>query len=90
MEYEAGILGLWSGNSSHDEKKMVMPGLCADTHMKDCIFSFYLTGLSGLSYLDFGIIDSSIVKNPSESVWIDIQQSDLWRYTVTGFRWDPK
>ena len=50
-DYEAGILGMWSGNEpGYDNTEMLLPGLCADSLLlkdQECIFSFYLTGTSG-------------------------------------------
>lgn len=85
-----GILGMWSGNfPDYDKSEMLMPGLCDDTLLTDCSFSWYLTGVSGTSYIDFGTPDSSIVTDPSESAWIDIAESPWWSSTVKGFRWGP-
>ena len=69
---------------------MVMRGLCRDGSLEVCIFSFYLTGTSGSSYIDFGTIDTSIVTDPSETAWIDIEEADEWGNRLNGFRWGPE
>ena len=67
-----------------------MPQLCQDSSLEVCVFSFYLTGTSGSSYIDFGIVDPLIVTEPSESAWIDIEETDEWGNRVNGFRWGPE
>jgi hypothetical protein len=70
---------------------MLMPGLFADSTITENIFSFYMTGLDGASYIDFGTVDSSIVVNDADVVWIDIEDDDYWwTSSVTGFRWGPE
>ena len=68
-----------------------MPSLCKDSSLTDCIFSFYLTGTDGSSYIDFGTPDTSIVTDVNESVWINIEAEDpWWTSKVNGFRWGPE
>ena len=57
-----------------------MQGLCADSAaMKDnCVFSFYMTGLSGSSYIDFGAINTAIVKDAKKLVTLDILDNEYW------------
>jgi len=82
---------MWSGNYWQDNRnEMVMRGLCRDGSLEVCIFSFYLTGTSGSSYIDFGTIDTSIVTDPSETAWIDIQEADEWGNRLNGFRCGPE
>lgn len=88
-DYEDGILGMWSGNvSGYDNTEMLMPGLVTDSTITEEIFSFYMTGLSETSYIDFGTIDSSVVTDSSDITWISIESENYWwTNKVTGFRW---
>lgn len=89
-DYEDGILGLWSGNrDGYNDFEMLMPGLYDDDVISEQTFSFYLTGLSGTSYIDFGPIDTSLVTDTDQILWMDIIDDDYWwTQKVTGFRWD--
>ena len=90
-EDEDGILGMWAGNTgSSDETEMLMPNLVADSTISDNIFSFYMTDTDGQSYIDFGAIDSSVVTNSGDVVYIDSESSEWWKNQVTGFRWGPE
>jgi hypothetical protein len=72
-EEEGGILGLWSGNTFfNDPSVMMMPGLCADSSMTECVFSFYLTTTAGSSYIDFGAINTSIVTDDTKIAKMDV------------------
>ena len=72
-DYEDGILGMWSGNRiGYSNTEMLMTGLFADNAISENVFSFYLTGLSGTSYIDFGPIDTSLVTDTSQILWMDI------------------
>ena len=88
---EGGILGLWSGNiSEYDTSFMMMPGLCASSSMTECVFSFYITGTTGSSYIDFGAINESIVTDTTKIAKMDIlgdEGKGFWSQKVTGFRW---
>ena len=65
-----------------------MHGICADsTVIKECIFSFYLTGTAGNSYIDFGTVNPEIETKPDESAWIDIEKNPWWSSKLNGFRW---
>lgn len=65
-----------------------MLGLAADSTITESVFSFYMTGLSGSSYIDFGTIDSSVVTDSAQIAWIDILSEDYWwTNKITGFRW---
>ena len=78
-DYEDGILGLWSGGKTgYDNAEMLMPGLFADSTITENVFSFYMTGLDGASYIDFGAVDPSIVTDPNETFWLDITSENLW------------
>ena len=67
---------------------MFMHGLCDRGVISDCVFSFYLTGTYGSSYIDFGTPNPSIVKDSSKLLYLDIIDDDLyWTSKITGFRW---
>jgi len=47
-----------------------------------------MTGLDGSSYIDFGAVDSSVVTDTDETLWLDITSENYWwSQKVTGFRW---
>lgn len=89
-DYEDGILGMWSGNrNGYSDAEMLQPGLFDDNVITQNVFSFYLTGLFGTSYIDFGAIDTSLVTDTNDILWMDILDNDYWwTQKVTGFRWD--
>jgi len=65
-----------------------MHGICGDRSIIiECIFSFYLTGTSESSYIDFGQVNSVIETKPDESAWIDIEKNPWWSSKLNGFRW---
>ena len=56
-DYMDGILGLWSGNTAdedYDLTEMLIPTMKEQGVITTEMFSFYLTGLEGESYIDFG------------------------------------
>lgn len=67
-----------------------MPALCTAISLSECVFSFYLTGTSTSSYIDFGTPDSSIAKVDNDKTWISIAENNYWSSTIKGFRWGPE
>jgi len=54
----------------------------------EATFSWYMTGLSGTSYIDFGTPDPSIVGDGSNVLWIPAKEnSSWWSNDVTGMIW---
>ena len=52
------------------------------------IFSFYLSGESGQSYIDFGLPNTAVYKDASLYVSIPVKaNSPYWTNTVSGVRW---
>jgi len=90
-DYEDGIIGLWSGNtlnSLYDDATMFMPKMTADSTITQKVFSWYMTGQSGKSYIDFGAPNTAVYSSPSSLFWIDILSDDYWwTNRVTGVRW---
>lgn len=89
---EDGIIGLWSGNlTGVDNSDMLMSRLCAQSKLlTDCVFSFYMTGTTESSFIDFGTINPSIVTDLSKVAKLDVLGDDgegFWSQKVTGFRW---
>jgi len=84
---EDGILGMWSGNhSSADTSEMLMTQMAADSDITEQTFSYYLTGLSGQSYLDFGTPNTSVMDG--SPIYISINSENYWWASdLTGFRW---
>lgn len=55
------------------------------------VFSFYLTGESGDSYIDFGTPNTAAMSDPADIVYIDILDNYYhWEEYVTGVRWGPE
>lgn len=85
---EDGILGMWSGNSSSaDQNEMFMVHLKADSDIAEQTFSFYMTGVDGDSYIDFGTPNSAVMNGSPTYITID-SDNDWWSSALTGFRWD--
>ena len=85
VDYSNGIIGLWSGNSLYAKQdEIFMNKLMASSDISEKIFSFYLTGVKGQSYIDFGAPNQSVMA--SKITYIDIKQSLYWMSEVTGFR----
>ena len=78
---------MWSGNhSSADTSEMLMTGMAADSDIAEQTFSYYLTGLSGQSYLDFGTPNTSVMDG--SPIYISIKSENYWWSSdLTGFRW---
>ena len=87
-DYEDGILGMWSGiTDSADQSEMFMNGLMANGGISEKTFSFYLTGVDGDSYIDFGAPNESVMDG--DITWIEINEtSDWWTSDLTSFRFD--
>ena len=83
-----GILGLWSGNhSSADTSEMFMTHMSADSDITENVFSFYMTGMDGESYIDYGTPNTSVMDG--SPIYISIMSSNYWWSSdLTGFRWD--
>ena len=65
---------------------MIMTGMGTDSDIAEKVFSYYLTGLSGQSYLDFGTPNSSVYTDGV--IYIDILSENYWwSSNLTGFRW---
>ena len=88
-DYEDGIIGLWTGNYfGYDDTKLIMPRLHEAGVFEDNMFSFFLTGTSGDSYIDFGTPNPAAMSNPDDVIYIPIVDSDpWWTNYVSGFRW---
>lgn len=87
--YEDGIIGLWSGNKSGNfDEEMFMHKMYTDSTIDEKVFSFYLTGLSGSSYIDFGTPNTAVMSDPADIVYIDIESEDRWwTAQLQGLRW---
>ena len=63
-----------------------MPAMKASSNISEETFSFYMTGLDGQSYLDFGTPNPSLMDG--DPIYIDIQDENLWwTEQLVGFRW---
>jgi len=87
-EEEAGVLGMWSGNHSYaTASQMFMTEFDDDSDVSEKTFSFYMTGLDGESYIDFGTPNTAVMDG--SPIYISIESSNLWwSAALTGFRWD--
>lgn len=88
--YEDGIIGLWSGNTNsltYDSTQMFVPEMVTDSTITDKVFSWYMSGLAGKTYIDFGTPNSAIY-DAAELIWIPIESNDYWWTSkITGIRW---
>ena len=86
---EDGILGLWSGNSSTaDKTEQFVPEMAKSGAITKKVFSFYLSGLSGRSYIDFGEPNTAVYKDASLYVSMPIKSANkYWTNTISGLRW---
>jgi len=69
--YEDGIIGMKHGETGANDPGLYVPQLKASEAIGETIFSFYMTNLSGQSYIDFGTPDESIIGDGSEIFWLD-------------------
>ena len=78
---------MWSGNrSGADTTEMFMYKMYPDSTITERTFSFYMTGLDGQSYLDFGAPNPTLMADVP--IYIDIQDENLWwTEQLVGFRW---
>ena len=88
--YEDGIIGLWSGNTnsiSYDKTMMFVPEMVTDSTITDKVFSWYMSGKAGKTYIDFGTPNSSIYDN-AKLIYIPIKDNNYWwTNSITGVRW---
>ena len=86
----AGVLGMWSGNSpSLDQEEMFMNKMVETSLIDKNIFSFYLTGVDGDSYIDFGEPNPAAMSDPADLVYMDvIDDTPFWTEYVTGIRFE--
>lgn len=67
---------------------MIMPKLSENSDITEQTFSFYLTGLFGDSYIDFGEPNAALIGS-DPVVYLDIEdESKYWTSKISGFRWD--
>lgn len=67
---------------------MFVPWMKTKGALTEATFSWYMTGLSGTTYIDFGTPDPSIIGDGSNIFWMDINQGSLfWENYVYGFKW---
>ena len=87
-DYEDGIIGMWSGNLIDEYSNpdvMFMNTLMETGDLSEKTFSFYLTGLDGESYIDFGTPNKSVMDG--EVVYIDsLENHSHWTANVTAYR----
>jgi len=79
---------MWSGNTdAADQEEMYMNKMVETSLIEDNIFSFYLTGLDGDSYIDYGKANPAAMSDPSQLVYMDvIDDTPWWTEYVTGLR----
>ena len=66
---------------------MYMPQFAADSDITENTFSFYMTGLDGQSYIDFGTPNTAVMQE--DPVYITIQDDNpWWTEQLIGFRWE--
>ena len=67
---------------------MIMNKMLTDSTITEKVFSFYLTDLDGSSYIDFGTPNTSVMSDPSDIIYIDIIDDDVWwTAKIEGLRW---
>lgn len=77
---------MWSGNSSSAiANEMFMTHMGTDSDIAEKTFSFYLTGLSGQSYIDFGTPNSAVMNGSVTYISI-LSDNPWWTSDLTGFR----
>ena len=70
-DFEDGIVGMWSGaNGYANSVEMVMLDIKKHSTITETTFSFFLTGVNGNSYLDFGTPNEAAMSNPSDMIYI--------------------
>ena len=65
-----------------------MPELYRAGSINQNVFSFFLTGLEGSSYMDFGKPNPNAMSNEDDLVWIQSRNiNNMWTNYINGFRW---
>ena len=84
-----GLVGLWSGNkAAYDKTEMFMYTMIETSTITNNIFSFFLTGLDGDSYIDFGTPNPAAMSDPSAILYIPIEDENYWWTSkISGIRW---
>ena len=66
---------------------MFIPDMVTDSTITDSIFSWYMSGESGSTYIDFGTPNSAIY-DASKLIYISIENNTYWwTNQVRGMRW---
>lgn len=50
----------------------------SDSTITENVFSFYLTNLSGSSYIDFGTPNTAVMSDVNDIIYMDILSNDYW------------
>ena len=91
-DYEDGICGMWSAmNVGGEEDTLYVTWLKKKGAITESTFSWYMTGTSGTSYIDFGTPDASIVGDGTNVHWVETKSNSAWwTNNVTGMKWGDR
>lgn len=82
-----GIAGMSTGLSEWSEGPRFIEELYNANKINAPVFGFYLAGPDEQSYLDVGVIQKSAMRDPTEMVWIDVEnESFWWEASITGIK----
>lgn len=82
------MVGLWKGLENSDKQSLLVPWLKETEAISDAVFSFYMTGTDGQSYIDFGTPDEQIIGDGSEVLWLEVEADHYhWTNYVYGLKW---
>ena len=86
---EDGILGMWSGfGETGPNHALYVPWLLSKGVIDEATFSWYMTGLSGTTYIDFGAPDASIIGDGTAIQWFDAKSDSVWwTNTISALKW---
>jgi hypothetical protein len=88
MDEIDGILGMSSGLAEESGplfvKKLYEEGLVTEP-----VFGWFLTGMTGESYIDLGYLAEESIREGEELVWMPVVDNDFWwTNTITGVKFD--
>ena len=75
---------MWSGNvDSYNKQDMIIPALVKSTTITESVFSWYMSGLDGKTYIDFGTPNEAVMSDPKSIVYLPIdEQNYYWGSTI--------
>lgn len=77
MQGIGGIAGLSTG-LTRDSDQLLVPALYDAGVISEPVFGWYLTDMTGQSYMDVGFIGADAIRDGEEIAWLPVVNNDFW------------